>query len=968
MISEKTNHLGASLDSSAQRQQITMHDLDLTRSDFKSLLAPFQIIAWLVFHPSAWRGYIKSLDLGLAPDFALADLSADCLRHQKLRQLWRITFVLQPLLVGVLVGLVLLLINFFQWFFIEGLPPVLLLLGIKTSPALSLIPIENIILGISYGTVLCFVGSLIASFSISMAFGIVAGMLGGIFAGLLFGITGNTGNLGGIWLGLFIISFAGSVTASLHTNNEQRTWGWQIGSVAIGLAVGAIVLLVGFALGSGFGKLVNWLPFIDLTLAQAQIIGMAAAAGLILGWRRRDWRWMVILALFFACLIWLLMFIIFNIVVGEETLWLKRLLSGITGGAVNAILFTLLFSLPYMLTRYITGVWAGVVAGILGSGGTYLGFALYVVPNNSIWLLAGGLVALALGLNHKWWLPVVLYPATAAWNFSLHLSQKRQPAHSVALLHRHSVFWDEHQQLPLWGLEKQLVTVYQQDEAAAKEAMNQLSAGTQSWAVQAAQIELDSDRLEDCDTIFKIAEVHNALLSSDKLAGSAGKWLNHFRQSSLDVEAALSMPNFEQQTALKEVIALLNGLLTAGGEQATDDVQHFKTIAASWHGILKKHADELENMQDIPNPYTFGPPLNKKHHHDVFADRPDVVKRIEQLLQGRVCQPLLLYGQRRIGKTTLLTNMNVLLPETFVMLFVDCQGPIAAARDEAGFFYNFGRALCNDAEEKYPALNLPPLNKETLTDDPVAGFDEWLVKLERAVGDRIILLALDEFVTIDEAFGDKRLQPSAVLGMFRHIIQHRPRFRLLFSGTHTFAELQQWASYLINVQTVHISYLSDNEARQLVEQPAKYFPLRYTPEASQRVLSVTRQHPALVQLLCGEIVQLKNTQPMNQRLKVQVDDVEAAIPQALKFGGFFFADIEQNQIGEIGQVVLRFMASHDEGAVVSLQALEAKTQSATELEKTLALLVQRELVEAEGDGYRFQVEMIRRWFSGRIQN
>jgi DNA-binding IscR family transcriptional regulator len=67
-----------------------------------------------------------------------------------------------------------------------------------------------------------------------------------------------------------------------------------------------------------------------------------------------------------------------------------------------------------------------------------------------------------------------------------------------------------------------------------------------------------------------------------------------------------------------------------------------------------------------------------------------------------------------------------------------------------------------------------------------------------------------------------------------------------------------------------------------------------------------------------------------------------------------------SKVGEIGQAVLRFMASHGEGTVVSLQALEAETQFATELEKTLALLVQRELVEAEGDGYRFQVEMIRR--------
>lgn len=945
---------------SAQKKYPMLYPNSMTY--FQQLLAPFQFIAWLIFQPSAWRRYIQSIDSTLAADFALADLP----KHTpELRRLLRFTFLRQPLLVGVLVGLVLLFIKFFLWF-VGSLPAMLEeLMEIHLLPNISelhsLISVESLILGVSYGIVLSFVGSTIASFTISMAYGIVVGVLGGLSAGILFGLVG-TKTIAGLWLGLFIVSLAGSVTASLHAHRENRTWKWQIGGIIIGLTVSAVVLLIGFMLGSGFGHLVTQLPFINLTLPQAQIIGMAAAVGLILGWRQ-DARWMATLAFFFASAIWLLISLIFNVVQVEQTLWLRRLLSGITGGAANGILFTLLFSVPYMMTRYIAGAWAGVVAGILGSGGTYLGFALFIAPDQVWLLLGGGLLSVGLGLSYQWWLPVVMYPLTAAWNLSLHLSQKRQPKLSAALLLRHSAFWDEHQYLRLWGLEKQLVALSNQDEAAAKLAMNHLLAGHQSWAVQSAQLELDWQRLEQCREMTEIANVHQALLSTDPLSGTAGKWLNHFREMSLNVDAALSQHSqYQQHAKLSEVIGFLSGLLIDGERRATE-VQRFITIAASWKTLMDDYADKLLNKLAIPNPYTYGQPLDRKYH-PAFAERLDVLQPIEQLLQQHLCPPLLLYGQRRIGKTTLLMNMNTMLPSNFIMLFVDFQGPICTSLDHAGFFHNLGRALLQSAEH-YPDLKLPPLDKQTLMDDPVAGFDEWLYQVEKAAADKIFLLAMDEFVTIDDnCFETKRLEPEAILGMFRHIIQHRPRIRLLFAGTHTFAELEQWASYFINAKTVHMSYLSDQEAHRLIEEPVKSFPLRYTPEASQRVVTVTRKHPGLIQLLCREIVDIKDKQTPDKRLQVQVDEVDTAIASAIKYGSMFFTDIEQNQVGEIGPTVLHFMASQGEGAVVNRPDLEAQFPS-SDLTATLELLVRREIIEEKDSGYRFQIEMVRRWFAVR---
>jgi hypothetical protein len=152
----------------------------------------------------------------------------------------------------------------------------------------------------------------------------------------------------------------------------------------------------------------------------------------------------------------------------------------------------------------------------------------------------------------------------------------------------------------------------------------------------------------------------------------------------------------------------------------------------------------------------------------------------------------------------------------------------------------------------------------------------------------------------------------------------------------------------------------------LVERPVKNFPLRYEPEASQRVFALTRGHPALTQLLCAEIVALKNEQDPSVRRYARLANVETALPRAMSHGNFFFADIERNQVNPAGVALLRFIAGHGEGATVSREALTRHTPLA-DLGPTLALLKRRELIEAVDEGYRFQVEMIRRWFGWHFE-
>ena len=119
----------------------------------------------------------------------------------------------------------------------------------------------------------------------------------------------------------------------------------------------------------------------------------------------------------------------------------------------------------------------------------------------------------------------------------------------------------------------------------------------------------------------------------------------------------------------------------------------FYPIASHWHQIVGRHVQDLEvqaeQHQEIESPYVIGVPLTEQQ--DIFVGRTDISAHIEQLVMERRCPPLLLYGQRRTGKTSILKNLGRLLPNKIISMFVDLQGPVRAAKGHTGFLYNLAR-------------------------------------------------------------------------------------------------------------------------------------------------------------------------------------------------------------------------------------------------------------------------------------
>lgn len=656
--------------------------------------------------------------------------------------------------------------------------------------------------------------------------------------------------------------------------------------------------------------------------------------------------------------------------------WSMGLSSVAFGLAFNVLSLSIAFGLAFGVAFGLAfGVTVRVVWGVKwGSAARALSGLVFIagvsVALGVTWSMLSGRVssgtafgvAGGVGATINFWRPVVLYPLLIVWNTLLYQLDKRHTGSKPSLLRWHSAFWDEWQRLPLTGLDKHVVLVMERNPTEGKAALNYLSTSRQRWAAQAAQIELDARELEHCADVAAIGNAHKSLAVGD-LASPASTLLHSFSHISENVDAALNQSStYNQRLALNAVAEQLRGLIRELTRSSEKYSVRFLPIARSWCEIVSHYVQELaetiELRQEIDNPYIIGVPLTEQQQ--IFTGRTDTATRIEQLLLDRRRPPLLLYGQRRMGKTSLLNNLGRLLPSTIIPMFVDLQGPASSASDHAGFLYNIARGM-RDSAKKQSGFTLPPLTREALATDPFTCFDEWLDQVEQTLDPNTALLALDEFEKLDTAISKGRFDEENVLGMLRHLIQHRPRFKVLLSGSHTIEEFQRWASYLINVQVVHISYLKEEEARKLIEQPIPDFTLRYEPDAVQRVLQLTRCHPNLVQLLCSEIVTLKNEHNPSIRRLATLSNVEAAVPEALSSGSLFFADIQNNQVNADGLAILRFLAAQGERATVSKEVLSR--QFCDRLDSTLDLLLRRELIEPVGDGYRFQVELIRRWFA-----
>ncbi|MEM9276697.1 MAG: hypothetical protein AAGA80_27720 [Cyanobacteria bacterium P01_F01_bin.143] len=322
-------------------------------------------------------------------------------------------------------------------------------------------------------------------------------------------------------------------------------------------------------------------------------------------------------------------------------------------------------------------------------------------------------------------------------------------------------------------------------------------------------------------------------------------------------------------------------------------------IAQKWLGILQTAKNDLEKhplyAQEIPQVYIAGAALNPEDAQTRFKGRQDLFREIENIALTSPPPTLLLYGRRRTGKTSTLNYLPQKVGGDLIPLRVDLQGA-AAAETSYGVATSIVRQIIESAR-KSRNLTLNPPNQEDLRVDPFFTLQEWFIALESRISGKKFLLCLDEYELLEKIVTATNSRAS--LNFLRHIIQHRPAWILLFSGSNTLEEIADyWSDYLISTRYVRITFLEKPEAIELITQPIADFPDIYLPEAIERIIYWTNCQPYLVQLLCSELVDYLNRKyPQNNlQVKATAQDIENIIPKALEVGSAYFNEFWDNSL------------------------------------------------------------------------
>jgi hypothetical protein len=287
-------------------------------------------------------------------------------------------------------------------------------------------------------------------------------------------------------------------------------------------------------------------------------------------------------------------------------------------------------------------------------------------------------------------------------------------------------------------------------------------------------------------------------------------------------------------------------------------------------------------FQTLPNPYVVGTPL--RAGSPLFFGREDVMTFLLEHLTAAHRNNLVLIGQRRTGKSSLLKQLPLRLGDGFLPVYLDGQA-LGLDPGMPAFLHSIASDIGYAMEDRGISVAAPELS--AFAENPTAFFERsFLPKVRDTLGRRPLLLLLDEFEELESSARRGTLD-AAVFPFLRHLIQHTENLSVIFCGTHRLEELaSDYWSVLFNISLYrHIGLLNRDEAMRLIQEPVAEGGMQYDDLALEKIWRVTAGHPYFLQLVCHNLVNLHNRL---RRSYTTVADVNASLEEILTAGEAHF--------------------------------------------------------------------------------
>jgi len=354
------------------------------------------------------------------------------------------------------------------------------------------------------------------------------------------------------------------------------------------------------------------------------------------------------------------------------------------------------------------------------------------------------------------------------------------------------------------------------------------------------------------------------------------------------------------------------------------------------------------------NPYIAGNPV---HGQDKFIGRQDVLRDVEQMLRNASTNAIVLFGQRRIGKTSVLLHIEreLAAKKEFTPIYFDLQDK--ASLSLAKVLYQMAQKISLVVKVNLPKRKQFDQNGKFFRET----FIPAAVKTSKSQG---LVLLLDEFDVLDLP---KHEQAGATFFPYlRDWMKIAEGIQFVFVLGRRPEELStDTLSTFKGIRSRRVSLMTHEDSEDIIRQSEKNASLTWNDEAVERVWHWTQGHPYFTQLLCSEIWETAIEEEPENPPAVDTGNVDAAIDAALEQGANAFQWI-WNGLPPAERIVMAAMAEAKEDHISQDELTDILNRSKVrlilrELELAPETLISWDLLRPVDNTFRFAIPLLRRW-------
>ncbi len=367
-----------------------------------------------------------------------------------------------------------------------------------------------------------------------------------------------------------------------------------------------------------------------------------------------------------------------------------------------------------------------------------------------------------------------------------------------------------------------------------------------------------------------------------------------------------------------------------------------------------------EAFQKIDNPYIAGTPIVDDK---MFFGRQEMIEELENALNQDTIRCIIIYGQKRSGKSSILKHLQKRLDDQFIIIDFSV-GMLEPTR--TSFYKIVQNKLLRYLMKNRVQLDYRWIMKQELTS--ITDFSRFLETVKSEICqplDKELLLMIDEFTTLYKYIQDANKQSQYdrnyidkyFMQEWKAMIEENLFKAALVGQLEMLDFIREFPNEFQVTEPLYVSYLSHQAALKLVNQPILLNDSsRFKENADEAIVDWFNGQPYYIQTYCNKLVNYLNEHQQNYVTAAIANQVKEILLEEKEID-FFDNLVVQNE-EPLWQLLKKIaIQTQQKDGWINIATLECSQYESNNLEK----LINRKVVVKDHERCKIIIPFFKDW-------